>query len=197
MDSLGFAVSYDCVTLPSGDRVTQPVRRYSSSGSTRHDAGLLVEVRPHAGASWAGFFEAFDPAYELTGCFGWPDPARLLVSSNGEGYVVNVFNPDLWERIDLLPIRGVRRIPGLELVSMWDFQDLALFGANGLIWRLERLSVDQLEITRVTSEAIFGRALDPTKNRMTDFTVDVSSGSVAGGWGGPALRFGHVTRIET
>jgi hypothetical protein len=193
-DSLGFEVRFACARLSPNDRRAQHALRFPSSDPTDPNNGLLLEVRPQDGAPWVGFFEGIDPAYELTGCFGWPDPNRVFVMSNGEGYVVNANRPEDWLRLELGPIRGVRRIPAKPYVVVWDFQDLAVYGAVGLLWCLERLSIDDLEITAVTSESVLGRALEPGANRMVEFSVDIRTGRVTGGWGCPLLRIGGADK---
>jgi hypothetical protein len=115
----------------------------------------------------------------------------VFVVSNGQGYVVSARRPEDWLRLETLPIRGVRRIPAKPYVLMWDFQNLDLYGPAGLVWSLEDLSTDDLEITGVTSETITGRAKDPLKERMVDFAVDVGTGRVSGGWGKPTLHVGN------
>ena len=61
-----------------------------------------------------------------------------------------------------------------------DAQDLIAYSKNGLIWTIDHLALDDLQITLVSREAIKGFARDPASGKVP-FSVDPVTGRLEGG----------------
>jgi hypothetical protein len=140
--------------------------------------GLWLRLEAKSGQAWIGVF-AFGytspPAFSRV--ISSPDPERVCVVSKGGGYIVNVEQPEVWERIPTIPVLDVRSVPEQKLLVFADFIRLAAYGSNKWAWRSQRLCWDELKITNITSETVEGTGYDPTNpGTETRFAVELRTG---------------------
>ncbi len=192
LQDLGFEHHYKCKVLPEIPKTgLNPIRFFGQGGDSSQPA-LIVEFQPDGGAPWIGNFEPLDPDYPLTGIYACPSPHQVCIVAQGEGYLVRVNAPSEWERLPVAPTLGIERVPDRPILFAWDFQDLLAYGPGGLIWWVERLSLDGIRILEVTSEVIRGVSIgplnEPPYEQELPFCIAPETGDVEGGWGNPTLR---------
>lgn len=139
-----------------------------------------MRVSPQNGPAWVGQFEPDDP-YFPSGAYACPSGDALLVVSEGNGYIVSVADPTNYETVKS-PLLGVARVPARPLVFAWTEQDLLAFDESGEKWWIENLAVDGLRITEISSSTISGLVANVVTGERCSVTIDVETGSVAGGW---------------
>jgi len=104
--------------------------------------GVLLRIIPVTGTSWVGTFGfGSEIPKAITGVYSCPDPESLCVIAKGEGYLVNVTEPTVWQEIDVYPILDIRVIGELELLVFADFTGIAAYGRNGHRWTTKNLSI--------------------------------------------------------
>jgi hypothetical protein len=145
----------------------------------REGGGLWLKVKAASGKSWVGVF-AFGylapPAFSRV--VSSPDPDRLCVIANGAAYVVKSDEPEVWDKIPLIPVLDVRTVQEQGLIVFSDFTRLAAYRHNKLAWRSPSVCWDDLKIVRITREAIEGVGYDPTNSVTHEraFSVDLETG---------------------
>ncbi len=151
-------------------------RHFPASGST--SGGLAVSVIPPDGEPWTGTF-AFGQlsARAINGVFTCPSPRHLCVVARGEGYVVNVEDPDKVEQVKAAPIMDVRAVVSRGLLVFADPWEIYAYGEHGLVWRTGRIAVEGLAITEVTEDFIRGDC-DRLYQEGAGFFVDLDTGTV-------------------
>jgi hypothetical protein len=180
-----FPHEYECKQLhelPGGS----PQRHfYYPGGSSAGGAdGLLVRIQPENDLSWSATF-AFSSFVRtpIAGIFTMPDPQRFCVVASGAGYLVSANDPALWEPVDADPIIDVRPIHSHGIIVFANFTSMVAYGKSGVAWRTKRLSFDSLRITEVTGKFIIGEYWDIRIEGMSNFVVDLSTGTSEGGVG--------------
>lgn len=125
-----------------------------------------------------GIFEFGHPrGLALSRVFSSPNLDNICVIAHGAAYVVNAEDPEIGEQIPLLPVIDARLLWEEKFLVFSDFTCLAAYGANGLIWRSERVCWDDLKIQRITSDTIEGTGYDPTSpTSELRFIVDLKTG---------------------
>jgi len=176
-ESLGFTCAYTCsIGTLGGDLV----RKFGSRATGPWGGGLGIRVLAEKGLPWSGEFE-YD-AGSLEKVCATPSPSRVMVIARGEGYIVKVDNPDNWEYVAVAPVLDVRRVPDRDILICTDYQDLVAYGKSGLVWALEYLGLDDVEILKVLRNEIQGSARHEALGTVP-FSVDPSTGHVNGGSG--------------
>jgi hypothetical protein len=166
--------------LPGTGKFTVPLIFIPPPKNRPEHSGLWLKVKGKSGRAWIGVF-AFGypspPAFSRV--LSSPDPDRVCVISNGAAYVVNADQPDVWEKIPIIPVLDVRLIPEHGLLVFSDFTRLAAYDHTGLAWQSPRVCWDGLKIVNVTHETIEGTGSDPTNSTTHEsrFVVDVKTGS--------------------
>lgn len=182
-----FPADYKCEVLEEIPGSGTLDRHFFPEGQTMGGAdGVLVRVSPATGEPWIGTF-AFG-RYGPKGAsmvLSMPDPAKLCVVARGAGYIVSASDPQIWERIGVVPIIAVRAIPEVGIVVLANFTELLAYGLEGVRWRTERLSWDSLNLIEVTEHSIIGEYWDIREDGMRRFEVDLASGTSRGGINGP------------
>jgi len=159
IDPLGFSLAYDARIVESPATGARPDHEFvwrESRASHKPGPWLFVRVEPHAAPAWTGAFDTDAPGCFLTGIYGLPPGDDVLVVASGEGYVVSAYDPANWYSTPVAPVRGVRRVEGAPLVVLWDFQDLAVLGPDGVQWTRREFATDDLEVTRAADGTIEG-----------------------------------------
>jgi hypothetical protein len=191
---LGFNTAFACrATL----RVNAPSADATPPTPVRLADLLLVEVATHGGSEWRHEFGGLARNYPLAGAFGCPSPEQVCVIVQGLGWMVPVRRPEHSEPIPGAPLIGIRRVPGRDLLLVWGVSDLMLYGTGGRVWRIERLSEDDLEVLDLTPERITGTVWvassgpEPyVSGRRAAFEVEIDTGRVRGGWIEPNVIVG-------
>lgn len=164
--AFGISVARGEVTVDGGDSV------YDGPA-----ADLVVRVEDSSGHRWVGFFAGGMGG--ITRVMPTPDPHRLLVVADGEGYLVPASSPRDTERIALrMPIRSIIDEGDVILLASWI--DVAAVGTSGTLWISERLCLDDLKVEgvidgRVECRGFFG---EPDEDPIT---LDVRTGEQVGG----------------
>lgn len=163
--------------LPGNGKFNVPVVYFVQTKGRPEPSGLWLKVRAASGKTWIGVF-AFGYISSNSQVISSPDPSRLCVLSKGNGYIVSTEEPEVWEKIPLLPVLSVRPIPEQRLLVFSDFIRLAAYSIHGLAWESPRLCWDSLKITHVTKDTIEGTGYDPTNSTMHEmrFVVDLKTG---------------------
>jgi len=178
-ESLGFPSAYQARVLEREPPGARPHYFTVARMSTAYLQGLVVEVAPHDAEPWVGVFAGVNRRYP-SGVYASPMPDRVIVVCEGAGYLVPVHRPTAFESLATLPVREVRRISGAELLLLVGVQDLVAYGPDGLLWRVERLSREELTVESVDPAVVRGSAT--TDEGTAAFQVDARTGAVIGGW---------------
>lgn len=188
LESYSFPLSYKAEVVEFSPSGVPPQREYlASDGSMNHGPWLLVRICPDQAAPWLGAFEFFD--YSATGLYGMPSGSELLVVAGGMGYVVSVCDAAQWHRLPIIPVLGVRRVADCPILTLWDHQDLAAYGPEGILWRVTRLGQDELVVESADASGIAGTIWcggAPGSGHVR-FVVDPWSGRVIQGPTGDAF----------
>ena len=165
--------------FPGTGKFREPIIYFPRPQEGREGGGLWLKVKAAGGKSWIGVFAfgySAPPAFSRV--VSSPDPDRLCVIANGAAYVVKSNEPEVWERIPLMPVLDVRTLPEQELIVFSDFTQLAAYGRDRLVWRSPRVCWDDLKIVRITREVIEGVGYDPTNSITHEraFSVDLETG---------------------
>ena len=166
--------------LPGTGKFTVPLIFIPPPKNRPEHSGLWLKVSSTGGRSWIGVFRfgyTSPPAFSRV--VSSPDPNRVCVISNGAAYVVKADEPEVWEKIPIIPVLDVRLIPEHSLLVFSDYTRLAAYGSSGLAWRSLRVCWGGLKIDNVTHEIIEGRGDDPTNSttHQSRFVVDVKTGN--------------------
>ena len=166
--------------FPGAGNFKHPIFFYPPSKDGREGSGLWVKFSVRDGKTWIGVF-AFDYPSPPAFCrvVSSSDPNRVCVISNGAGYLVRTDKPEVWEKIPLIPILGVRPVPAHGMLIFSDLTRLAAYNSNGLIWRSPQVCWDGLRIVEVTNQRIQGLGYDPTNSTSHErpFAVDLKTGA--------------------
>jgi hypothetical protein len=142
----------------------------------------ILEIRPGRGEPWVGVFyggESTVPPAMPGRAIGWPDEWSLCIVYAGGGVVVRADEPTKTYEIDCDPITGMLVVPERELVLFCDFLGLVAYGPGGLLWRSERLVLDELRIEDIEGDHV--RVAGYFGSRKLDtFVVDLASGAPEG-----------------
>jgi|WetSurMetagenome_2_1015567.scaffolds.fasta_scaffold145324_2 hypothetical protein len=169
---------YQCRKLTELPNSSIPRFYYPGASEQGGGDGILLEVSPEQGRPWLGIF-AFGRISPrgVTGIFTTPDPHRLCVVMQGDGYLVSANNPTSWEDVREWPILDVRPVKSQQLLIFADDFGLTAYGETGIRWRTEDLVVDELVITEVTDTHIRGRGWIPEGEPGSYcFSVDLKTG---------------------
>jgi hypothetical protein len=137
----------------------------------------ILGVRPADGEPWIGTFWGAGygaPPPAPTQIVGMPDELSICVVKHGAAYIVRTDDPSVSLDLDLFPVCDVLSIREQRLVIFGDFIRLVAYGEHGVVWRSERLVLDDLKIVRAEGDVLHlsGSGIDS----RTDFTVDLRSG---------------------
>jgi hypothetical protein len=174
---------YECSQLSEiPGSASLPHYYYPGATTKGGQDGILVEVRPEQGEHWLATFAFGKIAPKgASGILTTPDPKRLCVVAQGEGYLVSANAPMSWERVQATPIIDVRAVPAQAIIVFAEFTRLIAYGPGGLKWKTKRLSWDNLKIREVTDTFIKGEFWDIRTEAMASFVVDLATGTHQGG----------------
>ena len=143
---------------------------------------MLVEVRPEGVRPWLGTFGFGQVTPQgVSGIFDMPDPDRVCVVAQGEGYIIKATMPTVWETVRATPVIDVRPVLAREIIVFADYTTLVAYGPAGLKWETPRLTWHDLKITAVTDDFIHGEFWDVLNETTANFVVDLATGTHEGG----------------
>jgi hypothetical protein len=170
---LAFPHSYEVEELselPGTGRFDVPLIYFPRPDTRPEGDGLWLRVHAAKGGSWVGVFAFGYGPQAVSRVVSSPYPDRVCVVSRGAAYIVKADEPDVWEKIPILPVLDLRLISEHQLLVFADFTSLAAYGRAGLAWQSPRLCWDELKILRVTPDTIEGVG-DESR-----FVVDIRTG---------------------
>jgi hypothetical protein len=100
----------------------------------------------------------------------------LCVVPKGAAYIVRPDKPNAWQQMRVRPIIDVRVLPEHRMLLLADYTKLIALGNGGVLWESSSLCGDDLQILRVTSEAVEGIGYDPAIPGESRFLVDIKTG---------------------
>ena len=95
-----------------------------------------------------------------------PNPDIFCAIINGVGYWVDTIHPEKWQEMELLPVKRVIAIPSREMILFHDYTDMMAYGTNGVLWTVNRLSADGIEILEIENDRIVTRVWDPPVEKI-------------------------------
>jgi hypothetical protein len=133
--------------------------------------------------SWIGkFCGASDIGIAEHAIYGTPHELMACIISGGQGYLVDVAQPNKWSEISVFPIIRAVPIPDANTLVLVDFQRLSGVAEEGTVsWTTPKISWDGIEVSRYDSQALYGFAWSAPKNCQVEFAVDLRTGRVTGG----------------
>ena len=175
---LTFPHSYSLIQLHElpGDGRNGPI--YFPGMKTTHGKdGPLFRFTCSNGKQWIGCFAFGD--YQFSGVFATPNPDFACVVSKGDGYWVDVNEPEKSSTMNVFPIREVRAVLDTRILLLTNFTDLIAFDHNGQLWK-HRVCWDDLKIQEIRGGIVRGVGYDPTyrKQSVAEFAVELATGRV-------------------
>jgi len=173
-----FPHSYSVIQMRElpGDGRHPPI--YFPALTTTHgNDGPLFRFTRSDGKQWSGCFAFGD--YTLCGVFATPNPDCACVVSKGNGYWVDVNEPEKSSSMDVFPIRDVRAVLDARILLLANFTDLFAFGPDGRRWA-HQVCWDELKIQEIAQGIVRGTGYDPTnrKQSIAEFAVELATGRV-------------------
>jgi hypothetical protein len=170
-----YAVNSEVDLSPVGG----PVVAFGPEGTNPNiglDGSPLCMISPQGRSPWMASFKFGYPSpFALSGIFSTPNPEILCVVAGGCGYWVDVFKQTKSD-IKCFPVRQVQMCEKPDLLVFADFTRLAVYDANGLKWRSERLVLDGLLILDRDISVLTCEGLDAVGDTTVQFKVDLLSG---------------------
>jgi hypothetical protein len=177
---LSFPRSYEVAEpseLPGRGKLDVPVLYFPQATTRPEHDGLWLKVTPSNCSPWIGVSAfGYQSPTALSRVVSCPDPRRTCIVSRGAAYIVRTDQPEIWERIPVLPVVDLRVVLERELLIFSDFTQLAAYGGAGLLWQSPRVCWDELKIVRVTQDRIEGTGSDPISMGDAAFAVDLMTG---------------------
>jgi hypothetical protein len=143
--------------------------------------GVIVMVKPNDGDPWIGTFAFGQLTLNgLSNVLTTPDPDRLCVIANGDGYLVSAAQPTVWELVHAFPITDARSIVQQGIIVFATQTSLIAYDQSGVKWVTARLAFDDLKITEVGDTFIRGDYFDIRSDTVQSFAVDLATGRSLG-----------------
>lgn len=164
---------------------TGPLPRAIGDGGSwsGHSEGLVVRFYPRSGEPWVGNFKPWaSGTYLWHGVAKHPDGQHLIVVARGMGYLVDPEIPESAKYADT-NIHHVISLPELDAVLIGDGMSFTAIRGDGVWWESKRISWDEIRISKIVANTLYGEASDPTAvgDEWIPFTLDLQSGVFEGG----------------
>ena len=144
--------------------------------------GLGVEFYPQEGGPWYGTFARGNLSKNAVSFAGsCPDRIRAMVISKGEGYLVNVGQPNECEEIPLRPVMVVKSDTDRQIIIVWDFCRMLCIDQNGIRWRTSSISWDGIKDVTVHGNEIRASVWDAPNSCFSTAFINLVTGIVNGG----------------
>lgn len=173
---------------------TNPIKRLFYPGATSIGGrdGVHVHVTPHRGDEWIGVFAAGSSGQTaVTELCRTPNPKKLCVVANGQGYIVDAEHPELWDNVPIFPVLALRGSSKHQLLIFANHTEILAFGAGGIAWRTARLSWDSMTLTSMGEDEVSGVFWDIRSESEQSFTVNLLDGTHSGGAHFPESHNSH------
>jgi len=133
------------------------------------------------GDPWVGVFYGGDynaPAVAPSRLIAWPDARSFCVVYGGSAVVVRADDPQDTYEIDTYPVTQMFVVAERGMVVFANFTNLTAYSADGLLWRSQRLALDEVRVEGIGGDALtvygfFGASSDR-------FSVDLATGEPSG-----------------
>lgn len=162
---------------------TDEVRFYLPGGSTTGGRdGPAIRFAPADGPSWIGVFAFgdFDGA-GFTGISTMPDPHRLCIVTKGVAYMADARSPGSCEELAFGPVNDLRVARKQRLLVFAGLTGFVAFGSLGIAWSSGRIGWDDLIVTGMDEDHLYGTCYDLRDDSRCSFTVDLATGAHSGG----------------
>lgn len=165
--------------LPGSDEA----RFYLPGGSTTGGRdGPAIRLTSADGSSWLGIFAFGDFGRAgFTGIFTMPDPHRLCIVMKGAAYVADARSPGFCEELAFGPVTDLRVAPKQGLLVFAGLTGLIALGRLGTAWSSARIGCDDLTLTGMDEDRLYGTCYDLRDDSHCGFTVDLATGAHSGG----------------
>lgn len=159
-------------------------RRFFLPGGTSdggHD-GINVQVTPHDGPEWVGTFASGHfGSRTIAGLWTTPNRYSFCAVVEGQGYIVDVRDPQKCEAVPIVPVLAVRSSVKHQLLIFANHTELLAYGSAGIAWRTRRLSWDSLKLTTMSNDVLYGVFWDIRSESEQSFMVNLADGTHTGG----------------
>ncbi len=150
---------------------------FPNDSENRGRGGLLVKVTPYEGNPWIGIFAATYPSPKtVSGVFSCPNKHYLCVVSGGAGYYIQVSNPQIWKDIPIYPITDVHTLSQAQKIILVDFQGIAAYGHEGLLWNISNPAWDGIKVNAITHDEIKITVWNYHQQREVDLAIAIATG---------------------
>src|SRR5262245_27515474 len=182
--------------LPAGG---SPHYYYPGASTRGGRDGIMLRVWPEGGEPWTATFAFNGLTQAVSGVYSMPSPRHFCVVAMGAGYVASAASPLEWYEISAWPVFDVRPIPAAGLIVFATSTVLMAYGPDGIKWRTEDVTLDDLTITEVTDTHIRGVGSHYARPEGTSVVVKLENGTHEGGVdppvGQPVSFRGRASRI--
>lgn len=163
--------------LPSGERF------YIPDGTTQGGKdGLIVTFSSGTNHQWTGVFAfGMNGNLRTRAIVPLPQSDRVLVVSDGDGFIVSESIPGEFQTVRSIPVRSVHVIESCEVVVLADDTTLVAYGKDGIAWETGRIAWHELRVDDVSDEEIICTTFDIRRDKDVSFTVDAATGVRHGG----------------
>lgn len=174
----GYTVEFD-PEFPGDGVWREPVFSFDSEGSATgslEGRGFVIRVAIESGQSWVGTFAG--GLGGVTGVFACPSPKHLCLVVDGQAYLVQADTPAeaavladmVWQ---VIPV-------GSELLLVVSPIDMVAISSAGILWRSERLTLDDLHVVEATPQVIMCTGFS-LRGEPENLTLDASTGTLVEG----------------
>jgi hypothetical protein len=141
--------------------------------------GLWVRVAPLDGEPWIGMFAFGGVGSEtIAGVYTCPDPMRICVVADGEGYLVRVDQPTKADPAKLVGITGVLQVSNPGLLIMANPWDVCAYDNHGVCWVADSVGVDGIKLLDA-DERFLRLSIVDDEGETYVRRIDLVTGSVA------------------
>jgi hypothetical protein len=167
----GFATRYEVHILaePGG----------GGANASRQRSGARLEIVPMSGERWRFWLSGLGAPF--SGLFATPSPDHLLVVVQGEGAIANARSPGSSLSCPGVPLVGVARVPGRDILLVWGYYDMFALDPEGIVWHTRMIFYGDVVIEEVTPERVRyiwqrGQEQDGTEQPWLHFELEVATG---------------------
>jgi len=159
--------------------------------------GVMVVFGSGTEDEWTGVF-AFGMNGDLAtkAIVPLPNGDRVLVVSDGDGFIVRESLPGEFEKVRAVPVRSVHVIESHKMVVLADDTSLSAYGQEGLVWETDRIAWHELRVENVSANEITCKTFDIRSDEDVSFTVDFETGACHGGIEGEETGTGTIIPVD-
>ncbi len=170
-----FESDFDVTEIPETD-THHEIFRFPIESKSGQD-GLLLLITPRGQKPWVGLFAKGDIG-GLSGAYHLPNRDRLLVVSNGQGFLVSAMSPEKSKRLDMSAIK--QAMPDLQSKRLFlaDDQRVMSLGENDIEWENNRVGKDGIKIGAVENGYLHLQVWGPPDNQKR-VRLDIHNGQEA------------------